>query len=93
MQVAGKTDWNFGMQINEHCELDKIPPLFNLFTECITVLQSNLYKTTTLGTTQKCSPCSGDHLMEHLYKTTQTKSGHSWQVVSFYSHCEWFYKQ
>ena len=34
MQVAGKTDWNFGMQINEHCELDKISPLFNLFTEC-----------------------------------------------------------
>ena len=34
------------------------------------VLQSNLYKTTIFGTTQKCSPCTGRRLIEHLYKMT-----------------------
>ena len=50
---------------------------------------SNLYKTTTLGTTQKWLSWADDHLMKHLYKT-QTKSGCSWQVFSFYSRCKYF---
>ena len=33
-------------------------------------LQSNLCKTTTLGTTQKWSSWTGCHLIKHLYKTT-----------------------
>ena len=35
-----------------------------------TQLQSNLYKTTTLGTTQKCSSWVGGRLIKHLYKAT-----------------------
>ena len=34
------------------------------------LLQSNLYKTTTLGTTQKWSSWEGGRLIKHLYKTT-----------------------
>ena len=34
------------------------------------LLQSNLYKTVTLGTTQKSSSCAGVRLIKHLYKTT-----------------------
>ena len=33
-------------------------------------IQSNLYKTTTIGTTQKGSSWTGDRLIKHLYKTT-----------------------
>ena len=48
-------------------------------------------KATILGTTQKWSSWTGGR----LYKTTfikrpQIKSGRSWQVLSFYSHCESF---
>ena len=34
------------------------------------LLQSNLYKTTTLGTTQKWSSWAGGRLIKHLHKTT-----------------------
>ena len=34
------------------------------------LMQSNLYKTPTLGTTQKWSPWAGGCLIKHLYKTT-----------------------
>ena len=50
---------------------------------------SNLYKTTTPWTTQKRLSWADDCLIKHLYKT-QTKSGCSWQVFSFCSHCEYF---
>ena len=56
----------------------RIDSLNFLFLRICILLQSNLCKTTTLRTTQKWSS----------YKT-QTKSGRSLQVVSFYSHCEW----
>ena len=36
----------------------------------IILMQSNLYKTTTLGTTQKRSSWAGDCLIKHLYKMT-----------------------
>ena len=32
-------------------------------------MQSNLYKTTTLGTTQKWLPWAGGRFIKHLYKT------------------------
>ena len=32
------------------------------------VVQSNMYKTTTLGNTQKWSSWAGGHLKKHLYK-------------------------
>ena len=34
------------------------------------IIQSNLYKTTTLGTTQKWTFCMGGCLIKHLYKMT-----------------------
>ena len=30
----GKTDWNWGTRIKEHCGLDKNSPIFNHLTEC-----------------------------------------------------------
>ena len=50
-------------------------------------LQSNLYKTITLATTQKWLSWTGDCLIKHLL---QTKSGHSWQGFSFYLYGECF---
>ena len=44
---------------------------------------------TTLGTIQKWSSWTGGCLIKCL-KPPQTKSGHSWQDFSFYSHCECF---
>ena len=49
----------------------------------------NLYKMTTLGNTQKQLSWADERLIKCLYKT-QTKSGFSWQVFSFYSHWEYF---
>ena len=57
--------------------------------ENLKLIQSNLYKMTTLGTRQKWSSWTGGRLIKHLHKWPQTKSGRSWQFVSFYSHCEW----
>ena len=37
-------------------------------------MQSNLYKTTTLGTTQKWSSCTGGRFIKHLYETTSKKN-------------------
>ena len=37
-------------------------------------IQSNLYKTTTLGTTQKWSSWTGGRLIKHLYKMTANQS-------------------
>ena len=50
------------------------------------VIQSNLYKMTTLGTTQKQLCGTGACPIKQL----QTKSGSSWEGFSFYSHCERF---
>ena len=47
-------------------------------------LQSSLCKKTTFGITQKWSSWTVDRLI------TQTKSGRSRQVFSFYSHCDCF---
>ena len=44
-------------------------------------LQSNLYKTTTLGTTQKWSSWTGGRLIKHPYKTTTN------QIWSFLAGC------
>ena len=38
--------------------------------EAMVKIQSNLYKTTTLGTTKKWTSWTGGHLMKHLYKKT-----------------------
>ena len=54
------------------------------------VLQSNLYKTTIFGTTQKWSSWTGGRLINNFIKRPQTKFGCSWQVASFYSHYEFF---
>ena len=62
----------------------------NLKNVCYSCCQSNLHKTTTFGTTQKWSSWTGGRLIKHLYKMTTKKSGCSWQVFSFYSHCECF---
>ena len=43
----------------------------------------------TLGTTQKWLSWTGGCLIKHI-KQPQVKSGCSWQVFSFYSHCECF---
>ena len=56
-----------------------------IFTDINCFLQSNLYKTLTLGTTQKWSPWAGSSLVKHLYKTTTKQCGHSWQVFRFFS--------
>ena len=47
----GKTDWNLGTLIKEHCGLDKNSPIFNYLTEC------NLYQHTL---TSHSFPCDGD---------------------------------
>ena len=49
-------------------------------------IQPNLFKTTTLATTQKWSFCTGGCLI----KQSKTKSGCSWQDFSFSLHCECF---
>ena len=58
-------------------------------------IESNLYKTTTLGTTQKRSSWTGHCLVyDHTFiKQPQTKSGCSWQVVSLYSLCEFIHNK
>ena len=43
-------------------------------------LQSNLYKTSTLGTTQKWSYWTGGRLIKHLHKMTTAKCGSFEQV-------------
>ena len=53
-------------------------------------IQSNLYKTTTVGTTQKWTSSTCGRLIKHLYKTTTNQICRSWQTFSFYSQCEWF---
>ena len=53
--------------------------------------QPNLHKKTTLGTIRKWSSWVCACLIKHLYKKwPRTKSGHSWQVFSVYSHCKCF---
>ena len=47
-------------------------------------LQSNLYKTTTLGTTQKWLSWKGGHLIKNLCQAT-TKFVHSCQVLVFFN--------
>ena len=42
-------------------------------------VQSNLYKTTTLGTTQKWSSWTGGRLVKHCYKTTTNQI---WSLVA-----------
>ena len=54
------------------------------------LLQSNLYKTTTLETIQKWLFWTSGCLKNTFIKRPQTKSGCSWQIFRFYSHCECF---
>ena len=54
------------------------------------VLQLNLYKTTTLETTQKWFFGKGVRLIKHLCKTTTNQIWSIFVVFSFYSHCECF---
>lgn len=72
--------------------------IFSSFPVCTAVvqpkndlLQSNQYKTTTLGNTQKWCPGQVIVLWNTFIKRPQTKSDRSWQVFSF---AQWiFYKQ
>ena len=53
---------------------------------CKIMIQSNLYKTTTLGTTQEWSLWAGGRLAKHLYKMTTNQMRSFLAVLSFFSH-------
>ena len=56
-------------------------------------LQSNLFKTTTLGTSQKRSSWTGGRLTKHLYKTTTNKFWSFLAGFSFLFPLSMFYKK
>ena len=61
--------WDHICKVNEWCLVDCFHREFRVSTYAI-IVQSNLYKATTLGTTQKWSSWAGGRLIEHLYKMT-----------------------
>ena len=58
------------VHINNEKSVEKITVYHNILEKVEIHLLSNLYKTTTFGTTQKESSWTGGHLIKHLYKTT-----------------------
>ena len=70
--------------------------MFNIFAKYTQFQKNqstvNLYKTITLGANQKWSSWidSWSSYKNTCIKRPQTKSGRSWQIFSFYSHCERF---
>ena len=62
------------------CALHRVRNIMQ-FTEKLECLkfQSNLYKMTTIGTTQKWSSWTGGHLIKHLYKTTTNQI---WSILA-----------
>ena len=57
----------------------------NTFSKALLVIQSNLYKMTTFGTTQKWSSWKGGCLVKNYIKQPRTKFDHFWQVLVFFS--------
>ena len=58
------------VHINNEKSVEKITVYHNILEKVEIHLLSNLYKTTTFGTTQKESSWTGGCLIKHLYKTT-----------------------
>ena len=65
----------------------KIKNIFLSFKSALfQIIQSNLYKMTTLGTTQERSSWASGHLTKHLYKTTTNQMWSFLAGVLFFSH-------